>query len=49
VLFVGDACEGEIRVGGTLLIARLEATAGVQEGDEVVLHVAPEHCTVLTA
>ncbi|MFB3817661.1 MAG: ABC transporter ATP-binding protein [Candidatus Methylomirabilales bacterium] len=48
LLFVGDACEGEVRVGGTLLIARLEATAGVQEGDEVVLHVDPAHCTVLS-
>jgi iron(III) transport system ATP-binding protein len=48
LLFVGDACEGEIRVGNTLLVARLEATAGVEEGDEVLLHVDPAHCTVLS-
>lgn len=48
LLFVGDACEGEIRVGGTVLVARLAATAGVKEGDEVLLHVDPAHCTVLS-
>jgi iron(III) transport system ATP-binding protein len=48
LLFVGDACEGEIRTGDSLLIARLEATAGVQEGAEVLLHLDPAHCTVLT-
>jgi len=48
LLFVGDACEGEIRVGNALLVARLEATAGVKEGDEVLLHVDPAHCTVLS-
>ena len=48
LLFVGDACEGEIRVGSALLVARLAATAGVKEGDEVLLHVDPAHCTVLS-
>jgi iron(III) transport system ATP-binding protein len=48
LVFVGEACEGEIRIGDTLLIARLEATAGVKEGDEVRLCVDPAHCMVLT-
>jgi iron(III) transport system ATP-binding protein len=48
LVFVGEACEGEIRIGDTPLIARLTATAGVKEGDEVVLHVDPAHCTVLS-
>ena len=48
LVFVGDACEGEIRIGSTLLIARLTATAGVKEGDVVLLHVDPAHCTILS-
>jgi iron(III) transport system ATP-binding protein len=48
LVFVGEACEGEIRIGDTLLIARLEATAGVKEGDEVRLYVDPAHCMVLS-
>jgi iron(III) transport system ATP-binding protein len=48
LLFVGDACEGEIRVGSAVLVARLTATADVKEGDEVLLHVDPAHCTVLS-
>ncbi len=49
LLFVGDACEGEIRVGSTVLVARLEATAGVRKDDEVLLHVEPAHCMVLSS
>ncbi|MFA5026590.1 MAG: TOBE domain-containing protein, partial [Candidatus Methylomirabilota bacterium] len=48
LLFMGDACEGEIRVGDTLLIARLDATTGVQAGDEVLLSVDPAHCALLS-
>ncbi len=48
LLFAGDACEGEIRVGGAVLVARLEATADVKEGDDILLHVDPAHCTVLS-
>jgi iron(III) transport system ATP-binding protein len=48
LVFVGEACEGEIRIGDTLLIARLEATAGVKGGDEVRLYVDPAHCMVLS-
>ncbi len=49
LLFVGEACEAEIRIGDTTLTARLEATAGLREGDEVLLHVDPAHCMVLSA
>ena len=48
LLFVGDACEGETRVGSAVLVARLTATADVKEGDEVLLHIDPAHCTVLS-
>lgn len=43
LLFVGDACEGEVRVGSAVLVARLTATADVKEGDEVLLHVDTAH------
>jgi len=49
LVFVGEACEGEIRVGTTLLIARFDATAAVKEGDEIALHLDPGHCSVLSA
>jgi iron(III) transport system ATP-binding protein len=47
LVFVGDACEGEIRIGSTRLIARLDATAGLKEGDEIMLHFDPGDCSVL--
>ena len=47
VVFVGDASEGEVRIGSSVLIVRLDATAGVKEGDEIALHVDPSHCSVL--
>ncbi len=49
LVFVGEACEGEIRIGIPLLIARLDATAAVREGDEITLHFDPSHCSVLSA
>jgi len=48
LVFVGDAYEGEIRIGSTLLIAKIEPTADVKDGDEVTLHVDPDHCLVLS-
>jgi iron(III) transport system ATP-binding protein len=48
LIFVGDAYEGEIRIGSTLLIARIEPTASVKDGDEVTLHVDPRHCLLLS-
>jgi iron(III) transport system ATP-binding protein len=48
LVFVGEACEGEIRIGSTLLIVRLDATASVKEGDEITLHFDPDHCSVLS-
>ena len=49
LVFVGEACEVEIRIGTTLLIARLDATAASKEGDEITLHFDPGHCSVLSA
>ena len=44
LLFVGDAYEGEIRVGETLLMARIEPDTTFKEGSEVVIQLSPEHC-----
>ena len=44
LLFVGDAYEGEIRVGQTLLMARIDPDANFKEGDPVSFHVPPEQC-----
>jgi iron(III) transport system ATP-binding protein len=48
LVFVGDACEGEIRIGATRLIARLDATAGLKEGNEITLYFDPDDCSVLS-
>ncbi|MCL2381535.1 MAG: ABC transporter ATP-binding protein [Treponema sp.] len=44
LLFVGDAYEGEIRVGQTLLMSRIDPDTGFKPGDMVSFHVPPEHC-----
>jgi len=47
LVFIGEAYEGEIKVLGTRLIARIEPTASFKEGDEIELHVDPAQCSVL--
>jgi iron(III) transport system ATP-binding protein len=47
LVFVGDACEGEIRIGETMLIFRIDPTAAVREGEEIALQFDPRHCTIL--
>lgn len=47
LVFVGDAFEGEIRVGETLLIFRIDSTAAVREGEEIALQFDPRHCSIL--
>jgi iron(III) transport system ATP-binding protein len=48
LVFVGDAYEGEIVIGDSRFITRLEPTAGFREGDEVFLYFAPDDCSVLS-
>ena len=48
LLFVGDAYEGEIRAGETLLIARIDPDEDFKVGEQVVFAIQPEHC-LLTA
>jgi iron(III) transport system ATP-binding protein len=47
LVFVGDAYEGEIRVGKALLIFRIEPTTAVREGEEIALCFDPGHCSIL--
>jgi iron(III) transport system ATP-binding protein len=47
LVFIGEAYEGEIKVGGTRLIARIEPTASVKEGDEIGLRIDPGQCSIL--
>ena len=47
LVFVGDAYEGEIKVGETRLITRIEPTANIKEDDEVGLQIDPGQCSVL--
>ncbi|HQG30232.1 MAG TPA: ABC transporter ATP-binding protein [Candidatus Ozemobacteraceae bacterium] len=48
LVFVGDAYEGEIRIGDALLVVKVEPTVGAKEGDEVSLVFEPDHCSVLS-
>ena len=45
--FIGEAYEGEVRVGQTLLLTKTEADADLNQGDEVSFSVAQEHCLLL--
>lgn len=47
LVFVGEAYEGEIKVGETRLITKIAPTVSVKEGDEIGLHVDPDYCSVL--
>ncbi len=47
LVFVGEAYEGEVRVGETRLITKFGPTASVKEGDEVGLCIDPEGCSLL--
>jgi iron(III) transport system ATP-binding protein len=47
LVFIGEAYEGEVRVGETLLITKIAPTARVKEGDEIGLCVDPDGCSIL--
>jgi iron(III) transport system ATP-binding protein len=48
LVFVGEAYEGEIRVGDLRLLARIEPTAGFRQGERVTVQFDPLRCTVLS-
>jgi iron(III) transport system ATP-binding protein len=47
LVFIGEAYEGEIRVGETRLITKIAPTASIKEGDEIGLHIDPDCCSIL--
>ncbi|MDR2588039.1 MAG: ABC transporter ATP-binding protein [Spirochaetales bacterium] len=47
LLFVGDSYEGEIRVGESLLLARIDPDADFNEKDEVFFQVEPQQCLLV--
>ena len=48
LVFVGEAYEGEIRVGDRLLTTTITPTADLAEGDEVDISFDPDHCFLLS-
>jgi iron(III) transport system ATP-binding protein len=47
LVFVGEAYEGEIRMGETLLTTTIAPTVDIAEGDEVFVSFDPDHCFLL--
>jgi iron(III) transport system ATP-binding protein len=47
LVFVGEAYEGEIRIGGTSLITEIDPTSGIAEGDAVFVAFEADHCALL--
>ncbi len=48
LVFVGDAYEGEVRVGETLLIFRVEPMTPIRVGGQIALRFDPRHCSLLS-
>ena len=49
LLFIGEAYEGEIRIGDTLITTSIPPTADIAEGGEVSVAFDPDHCFLLPA
>lgn len=49
LIFIGEAYEGEIRIGDTLLTTTIEPTENIVEGDNISISFDPDHCFLLTA
>jgi iron(III) transport system ATP-binding protein len=47
LVFIGEAYEGEVRVGDIRLITKIVPTASVKEGDEISLYVDRDGCSIL--
>lgn len=48
LIFVGEAYEVEIRVGGELLLAKIDSDADLEEGSAVNFSLEPAHCLLLS-
>ncbi len=49
LIFIGEAYEGEIRIGETLLTTTIEPTENIVEGDHISIAFDPDHCFLLSA
>jgi iron(III) transport system ATP-binding protein len=49
LLFIGEAYEGEIRIGGTRFTTTISPTVDLAEGDDVSISFDPDHCFLLPA
>ncbi|HBZ54804.1 MAG TPA: ABC transporter ATP-binding protein [Syntrophobacteraceae bacterium] len=49
LVFIGEAYEGEIRIGEILFTTTIEPTVNVTEGDDITLFFNPDHCFLLSA
>ncbi|MEJ2470499.1 MAG: ABC transporter ATP-binding protein [Desulfuromonadales bacterium] len=47
LIFIGEAYEGEIRIGKTVLTTTVEPTADLHEGDTITVSFDPDHCFLL--
>ena len=47
LVFVGEAYEGEIRMGETLLTTTIAPTVDIREGDDIYVSFDPDHCFLL--
>jgi len=49
LVFIGEAYEGEVRIGDRLLITTIDPTVPMSEGDSICVSFAPDHCFLLPA
>ena len=49
LIFIGEAYEGEIRIGETVLTTTVEPTADFREGDTISVSFDPDHCFLLAS
>ena len=49
LVFIGEAYEGEIRIGDTLLTITIDPTADIVANDEIYISFDPDHCFLLPA
>ncbi|MBN1958528.1 MAG: ABC transporter ATP-binding protein [Desulfuromonadales bacterium] len=47
LIFIGEAYEGEIRIGDTLMTTTIEPTQQISEGDTISIAFDPDHCFLL--
>jgi len=49
LVFIGEAYEGEVRIGDTVFTTTVEPTADISENDEIFISFDPDHCFLLSA